>query len=142
MANVIIARRRDPVILPNDRAKQLKQTLLATQDKSTMIDLGAWMGALSEIKSIEIDEDTSSHHIPVEDIGKPDTKGLEAFASLSPEERAEMLSEFVLNYQKTHEFKRPPFEILEQARDIQLAYYRNNPEAQFVPKEEYNHLLK
>ncbi len=141
MATVTIARRRDPVIISNERAKQLKQTLLESKEKDTMIDLGNWMGTLSEIKGIEIEEDIHHNHTAIEDIGKIDTHALEEFTRIAPEKKAEMLSEFILNYQKTHQFQRPSIKILEEARDIQLTYYRNNKSAQYVPRSEYEHLL-
>jgi hypothetical protein len=142
MASVHIARKREPVIIANDRAKQLKEKLLDSRvPRETMVDLGTWMGSIGEIKSIEIEEDISRHHTAIEDIGKDEERGAEEFRKLPIAEKAGMLSEFVFHYQKTHEFKRPPFEVLEKARKIQTNYYQANPEALFVPSEEFKDLI-
>ena len=58
MATIKISGRKDPFIIPNEKAAKLKVSWLsASVPRSTKVDLGSWAGELGQIKDIKIEDE-------------------------------------------------------------------------------------
>lgn len=76
MARMFTKTSRDPYFLPNDKAKKISDLMKSFLDKKiedTWLDIdgSVWKGMLSQVKTIELDEDRKYAEVKVE---KPMTK--------------------------------------------------------------------
>lgn len=78
MATISIRKRTDPIIVSNERARQIKQykfgsldRKVAPQPPDALIDLGEWSGELRQINAIELDRgERSAGPIAETDVAK------------------------------------------------------------------------
>lgn len=138
---IVLIRGRDGIQIANERAHKLKEVMLAyagNKKEDALVDLGTWMGRVSQIKSIEMEYEK----LPMG--GGTDT--FQAKVQAHEEEvrrlhigaRAKLLGFFKLCYARqigNYARDSVPAEILEKAEDAQLEYYREHPQATEVPRD-------
>lgn len=149
MATIKIKGRTDPLRIPNDRARKLKERWLGDPNRSIekaprtdIIDLGDWCGEYGQIASIELDKAPPSEH--VDDQHKEDeriAKENVAWLKQTPEQKALSLEKFKISFKMRHGFTDPTQEQIDRAHQIQIDYYRAHPTELWVPNEAFGDLL-
>lgn len=148
MAKLIIKGRREPIIIENARALKIKERMFGLNgvekaDPTNLIDLGTWSGSYDRIVEIEITEESTEKIKVLSDNEVDEAVKRESWLLLTPEQKAERLSKFILAYNSIRrDFVSPiPEAILKSAYDIQLRYYQRNPRALSVPADQFEGIL-
>jgi len=141
MAFIYIKRKKDPVILSEERAQKLKEAWLANPKSADLVDLGEWSGGMNEIVSIEMVRNIPKNKMV--DI-EAETKEAERIILATPiENRAKFLGEFKLAWFMRSGMleKEPPEEVLKKAEKIALDFYTKFPNDIRVPPSNFEPLL-
>ena len=141
MAKVKVKNKSELIQLSSEQAKNLKRKWLdPTTVKTNKVDLGDWVGEYGMILAIDFDDEKLRRQIDY--VSRWDSY-VERFVNLPPEKKAESLSKFKTDYFVASNFsKHPTLEDCEQAKKIQLNYFKQNPQALRVPKSEFKSLFK
>lgn len=141
MAIIHIKRRKEPIIVSEERAKKLKDVWLKTPKSADLIDLDEWSGAMSEIVSIELEKkETKKVAIDYELEQAKIEKGILA-TPIS--QRAKMLGQFKLSWFMRSGMieKEPPADVLGKAEKLAFEFYTKNPNVIRVYPEVFEPLL-
>lgn len=141
MSNIYIKRRRDPIVISEDRAVKLKQAWLTNPKSEDIIDLGEWSGEISQIVSIEIEKKQTSN--PIKNFADENYKARKEILATPIEVRAGFLGKFKLAWfmRSGLKEKEPPADIMLKAKVIALEHYTKEPNDISVPMQLFEPLL-
>ena len=152
MAQIYLKGRKEPIEVTNEVARNVKRrwcgdpsTGAGKAEKDDILQLDDWAGEYGMIKMIELDKvktevDHESHRKAQE---AEDERQRQEWLKLPPEKKALLLGHFKLRWSVHHGFSKadPPQDVLDKAYQIQLEYFRANPESEVMPVEQLKVLL-
>ena len=141
MAYIYIKRRKEAIVISNERALKLKKLWLENPKSADLVDLEQWSGALNEIVSIEMEKNNQDNKI--EDFNTEYHKHRKMKLAQPPERRAKNLEEFKLIWFTRSGLteKEAPQEALEKAEKISFDYFTKNNLEFRVPAIEFEPIL-
>jgi len=151
MALVFIKSRQQPIEINTEKARGIKARWLGDSfnkiekaDIHDVLDLGEWAGEYGQIRSIDLyskhpDEERESRQKKMEEEQREQRMKEDEFRKLPPEEKAKKMEFFKVTWSVRNGFKSEPIpqKVLDKVYQIQLKYYKNNPEALSVPMSEF-----
>ena len=142
MAKINIKRKREPLIISNERAKNVRELWVKNPKSTDLIDLDGWSGEINQIVSIEL-EPANYGTKTVDNFNDEYYRAKKAKLAQPPERRAKNLEEFKLMWFTRSNLteKEAPKEALEKAEKISFEFFTKNPKEFRVPYSVFEPIL-
>lgn len=149
MARIKIRGRREELTLDNERALKLKRRKFGLDNVEKAkpndgVDLGIWAGEYGQIVSIEIETaSVTPASRQQERMDAEEQAEKEAWAKLTPEEKASRIARFKLSYSvRLNDFTaEPPAKVLKELNKRLIEFFTEDSEAPHYPQELVEDLL-